>query len=150
MRPPLSIRRERGAAVIEFALVFVAVWTVLQACWIAGNVALQRSLIKEAARDAAMLVANATSAELASSATIGELEDEAEAAIRYAIERAGNQAGSIQIFRDNAINTYNPSLRTVRVSVEALVTEQVFAQFPFEHSISITVEVPHGGRLASP
>lgn len=150
MSPPDRRGRERGAAALEFALVFVAVWAVLLSCWVAGNVALQRSLIKAAARDAAMLVANATPAELASAATINQLETRAEALLRNAVEQAGNEAGSIEIFRDNAIGTYNPSLTSVRVSVEALITEHVFATFPFEHTLVVTVEVPHGSRLAGP
>lgn len=150
MRPAGTRARERGAAALEFALVFVAVWAVLLSCWVAGNIALQRSLIKEAARDAAMLLANATPAELASTTAIDQLETRAEELLRDAVEQGGNEPGSIEIFRDNAIDTYNPSLTSVRVSVEALITEHVFDSFPFEHSVSITVEVPYGSRLAGP
>jgi Flp pilus assembly protein TadG len=150
MKPALQRRRLRGSATIEFALVFIAVWAVLLLCWVAGNIAMQRSLIKNAARDAAMLVANATSSELASSDTLNQLEARAEDTLAAAIEYGGNQVGSIEIVRSNSISAYNPSLRLVQVSVEALVTEHVFDSFPFEHSVMITVEVPYGSRLAAP
>lgn len=150
MRPVRQPMRPHGSATIEFALVCIAVWAVLLLCWVAGNIAMQRSIIKGAARDAAMLVANASVAELASTATLNQLETRAELALAAAVERGGNQVGSIDIVRRNAIDTYNPSLRLVQVSVEALVTEHVFDSFPFEHSVSITVEVPYGSRLAGP
>lgn len=150
MKPAGQPRQVRGSATIEFALVFIAVWAVLLLCWVAGNIALQRSLIKGAARDAAMLVANATSAELASADALNALETRAEDTLAAAIEKGGNQVGSIEIVRSNAISAYNPSLRLVQVSVEALVTEHVFDTFPFEHSVILTVEVPYGSRLAAP
>ena len=150
MKPGLQRKRPRGSATIEFALVFIAVWAVLLLCWVAGNIALQRAVIKGAARDAAMLVANASVSELASADALNELETRAELALAAAVERGGNQVGSIDIVRRNAIDTYNPSLRLVQVSVETLVTEHVFDSFPFEHSVSITVEVPYGSRLAGP
>ncbi|HEY1044100.1 MAG TPA: TadE family protein [Telluria sp.] len=142
--------RWRGSATVEFALVFIAVWTVVVLCWVAGSVALQRNLIKAAARDAAMMVADATPAELASTAAIGDLEDRAETALREAIEREGNEVNSINIVRRN-LNAYNPSLRTVQVSVEAVVAENVFPNvLPLGMAVAITVEVPHGGRLSGP
>lgn len=146
MRP---IVRMHGAAAIEFALVFLAVWWVVMSCWMAGHIVLQRSLVKEAARDAARMVANAASSELASADDLDALEERAEQMLQDAIERAGVQAGSIDIDRENSTNTYAPSLRVVRVSVEALITDQVFA-YPIEHSVDISVEVPHGSRLAAP
>lgn len=149
MRPAPAPERMRGAAAIEFALVFLALWFVVLSCWVAGNIALKRSLVKEAARDAARMVANAVSSELASSDDLDLLEERAEQLMQDAIERAGVQPGSIDIDRTNRTATYAPSLRVVRVSGEALITEQVFA-YPIEHSVQISVEVPHGGRLASP
>lgn len=141
--------RMRGAAAIEFALVFLAVWFVVLSCWVAGNIALKRSLVKEAARDAARMVANAASSELASADDLDLLEERAEQLLEDAIGRAGVQAGSIDIDRTNHTATYAPSLRVVRVSGEALITEQVFA-YPIEHTVQINVEVPHGSRLAAP
>lgn len=152
MKPLPRLRRARGAAAIEFALVFISVLTVVIICWIAGNMALQRSLIKDAARNAAMLVADATPAELASSAAISDLEERAEATLTEAIERAGSAVQSVQIRRRNAVTGYNPALRTVEVDVEAIYSEQVFPDtLPFgEFAIGLTVEVPHGSRLAGP
>lgn len=149
MRTPDARRRMQGAAAIEFALVFLALWFVVLSCWVAGTISMQRNMIKDAARNAAMLVVNATPAELATPAAISALEQRAEDQFRAAIESAGHTAPAIDIDRDEAINGYDPSLSVVRVSVEASISENVFG-FGIEHSLDVSLEVPYGGRLAGP
>lgn len=149
MKPATAFERMRGAAAIEFALVFLALWFVVMSCWMAGHVVLQRSLVKEAARDAARMVANAASSELASADDLDTLEERAEQMLEDALARAGVQPDSIDIDRENRTIGYAPSLRVVQVEVRALITDQVFA-YPIEHGVYVNVEVPHGSRLASP
>lgn len=152
MSPVTFPRRERGSAAIEFAVVFIAVWAVVLLCWVAGRIALERNLIKDAARNAAMLVADATTSELASSSAVSALEDRVEATLTEAIEGAGNEVDTVRIRRRNSISGYDPALRTVVVEVDALYTEQIFPDtLPFgQYSVSVTVEVPYGSRLAGP
>jgi hypothetical protein len=151
MRTTPKLKRMRGAAVVEFALVFVGTWTVVVLCWVAGNIALQRSLIKAAARDAAMLVANANPAEMATSAAVNQLEDRAEALLQEAVERGGSEVSYVNIAR-RVTGSYGPALNTVRVTVDATVVENVFPNsFMFgQYPVTITVEVPYGGRLSGP
>lgn len=148
MKPAFRNYRERGSAAIEFALVFLAVWVVVMVCWVAGNMALQRSLIKQAARDAALMVANANVVEMTTTGAASDVEDRAEAALREAIERGGNEVTYVDFTR-RVLGGYSPALRFVQVTVDADVTESVFPTLLDygRHTVTITVEVPYGGRV---
>jgi len=150
MRHATLHQRMRGAAAIEFALVFIAMWWVVMSCWVAGHVALQRSLVKEAARDAGRMWANAASSELASADEVDLLDGRAEQLLQDALAHSGIQAGPVNIMPVFRTSSHAPSLKAVKVSGQATIVVDVLPAYPFEHTFYFAVEVPHGSRLATP
>lgn len=150
MRPAPASARMRGAAAIEFALVFIALWWVVMSCWVAGHIVLQRSLVKEAARDAGKLWANAASSELASPDDLEVLDERAEQLLEDALARSGVYPGPVSIRPVYRVTTHAPTLKSVRVSGQATIVMDVLPAYPIEHTFDFLVEVPHGSRLATP
>lgn len=149
MRPGASHHWMRGAAAIEFALVFIAMWWVVMSCWVAGHVALQRSLVKEAARDAGRMWASAATPELASADEVDALDARAEQLLEQALGHSGIQAGPVTIMPVYRSNAHAPTLKAVKVSGSATIMVDVLPAYPFEHTFYFAVEVPHGSRLGA-
>lgn len=143
--------RQRGAAAVECAFSCLAIWIMLMAVWVLGQLSYQRSLIRAAARDAAQMIAGATPSERAVPGAVAALQASAENALRAAVEAQGNEVELI-VIAQYPLNNYSPSLSRVVVTVNANIMESVFPNWGAYGGFAenITVEVPYGSRIGGP